>query len=56
MLQESLKIYSAIAANEGFGIRSVDIRAEFLQARGLDREVYIEPSVDIRKEGKIWKL
>ena len=27
-----------------------------MQARGLDREVYIEPPKDIKKEGKIWNL
>ena len=36
MLHESLKMYFAVAANEGFKINSVDIRATFLQARGLD--------------------
>ena len=28
----------------------------FLQAKGLDREVYMEPPTDVKKEGKIWKL
>ena len=56
MLWESLKIYFAVAANEGFKIRSVDIKAAFLQAKGLEREVYMEPPRDIKKEGKIWKL
>ena len=53
MLRESLKMYFAIAANEGFKIRSVDIKAAFLQAKGLEREVYMEPPRDIKKEGKI---
>ena len=38
------------------GLRSIGIRAAFLQAKGLDREVYMEPPKDIRKQGKLWKL
>ena len=49
-------MYFALAANEGFRLRSIDIRAAFLQAKGLDREVYMEPPKDVKKEGKIWKL
>ena len=49
-------MYFALAANEGFKLRSIDIRAAFLQAKGLDREVYMEPPKDVKKEGKIWKL
>ena len=56
MLKESLKIYFALATNEGFLLRSIDIRAAFLQARGLDREVFLEPPRDVKIEGKIWRL
>ena len=49
-------MYFALAANEGFRLRSIDVRAAFLQAKGLDREVYMEPPKYVRKEGKIWKL
>ena len=33
LLRESLKMYFAVAANEGFKLRSIDIRAPFLQAK-----------------------
>ena len=56
LLRESLKMYFAVAANEKFNIRSLDIRAAFLQAKGLNREIYMEPPKDIKNEGKIWKL
>ena len=49
-------MYFALAANEGFKLRSIDIRVAFLQAKGLDREVYMEPLKDVKKEGKILKL
>jgi hypothetical protein len=51
-----MKMFFAVAANEGFKLRSIDIRAAFLQAKILDREVYLEPPKDVKKEGKIWKL
>ena len=56
LLSESLKMYFAVAANEGFKVRSIDIRPPFLQAKCLDREVYMDPPKDVKKEGKIWKL
>ena len=37
-------------------MRSIDIRAAFLQAKCLDREVYLEPPRDIKREGKLWIL
>ena len=45
-----------MAANQDFKLRSIDIRAAFLQARKLDRDVYLVPPKDIRKEGYVWKL
>ena len=54
--KESFKILTAVAANSNFKLASVDIRAVFLQSRTLDRDVFIKPPPDIRKEGLIWKL
>ena len=56
MLRESMKLFFAVAANQDFRLRSMDIRAAFLQARELDRDVFLMPPKDIRKEGYIWKL
>ena len=55
-LRESNKVFYAMAANEGFNFRSMDINAAFLQANELDRYVYIEPPSDVKKEGVLWKL
>ena len=41
----------AVAANSGFKLASVDIRAAFLQSKVLDREVFIEPPIDVKKQG-----
>ena len=56
MLRESMKIFFAVAANEEFSLRSIDIKAAFLQAKDLDWKVYLEPPKDIKKEGKLWLL
>ena len=56
MLCESMKMFFAVAANEGFRLRSIDIRAAFLQAKCLDRKVHLEPPRDVKKEGKLWLL
>ena len=56
MLRESLKLFFSVAANEGFNLRSVDIQAAFLQAKDLEREIFLLPPKDVKKEGLIWKL
>ena len=56
MLRESMKMFFSVAANKDFELRKIDIRAAFLQAKQLDRDVFLRPPKDIRKEGMIWKL
>ena len=51
-----MKLFFAVAANEDFKLRSIDIRAVFLQAKELNRDVYLLSPKDIRKEGYIWRL
>ncbi len=54
--KESFRLLIALAANQNFKVVSMDIRVAFLQAKRLDREVFVRPPNDIKKEGKIWKL
>ena len=54
--KESFKTLTAITANSDFKLASVDIRAEFLQSRNLDRDVFMLPPPDIKKPGMISKL
>ena len=56
MLRESMKLFFSVAATEDFKLRNMDIRAAFLQAKELDRDIFLMPSKDVRKEGYIWKL
>ena len=45
-----------MAANEDFELRKIDIRAAFLQAKQLDRELFLKPPKDIRIVGILLKL
>ena len=54
--RESMKMFFSVAANEDFKLRKIDIRVAFLQAKQLDREVFMQPPKDIKKEGYIWRL
>ena len=56
MLRESMKLFFAVAANEKFKLRSMDIRAAFLQAKELDRDIFMVPPKDVKKESVLWKL
>ena len=55
-VKESFKLLMALSANFGFKIASVDIHAAFLQSKVLDREVFVEPPSDVKKQGIIWQL
>ena len=46
MAEESLKLFIALAAKEGLELTSMDLRAAILQAKMLDREVYMTPPKD----------
>ena len=46
----------SVSANEDFELRKIDIRAAFLQAKQLDRDVFLKPPKDIKKDGIIRKL
>lgn len=56
MLRESLKLYFAVTINEDLIFRNVDIRAAFLQSRGLNWELFFEPPKVVKSEEKIWLL
>ena len=46
----------AIAANEGCGLRYIDIPAAFLQGCQIDRMIHIQPPNEFRKPGVVWRL
>ena len=54
--KESLKLALAVAANEGFKVRSADIKSAYLQGRKLERKIYVKPPTEAGVEGKLWLL
>jgi len=48
--KESFKLLMALAANQNFKVVSMDIRAALLQAKTLDREVFVRQPNDIKKK------
>ena len=53
---DSFRMFLALSANEGFGIKSLDVTSAFLQGYPLKRDVFVLPPKESRKEGIIWKL
>ena len=54
--KENFKLIMVVAASLQFAISSMDMRAAFLQAKVLDRNVFIKPLDDIRKPGFVLGL
>ena len=54
--QNHLRLVFVTATSSNWEVKSIDIKAAFLQGNELEREVYILPPADIREEGKVWKL
>ena len=54
--RDSFKTFLAIAANEDFVIKNMDVKSAFLQGTPLNRDVYIVPPMECRKPGIVWKL
>ena len=54
--RETLKIFCSTAANEKWCIEMSDVQAAFLQSNDLNRDVFIEPPMQRKKPGIIWRL
>ena len=54
--KETLKVALIIAVNEGFEVKSGDIKSAFLQGAKLDREIFVKPPPEANSDGKLWKL
>ena len=52
----SIRLACAIAASNGWKMETKDYRSAFLQGEPLERELYIEPPLEEKKVGVIWKL
>ena len=54
--RETVKVFLAIAANEGWKVECSDVSSAFLQSDKIDREVFIQPPPERKKHGVVWKL
>ena len=54
--KENLRLLIALAASQGWEIKTVDFSNAYLQGEKLKREVYMEPPPEAKKPGKIWRL
>ena len=54
--KESTKLFLAICANENFQVKSLDVTSAFLQGRPLERDVFVNPPSEVKRDGYIWKL
>ena len=54
--KETLHILLALASTKGWRIKSADVKNAYLQGEKLEREVWMEPPIERKKENVIWKL
>ena len=54
--KQNIRLLLMIAASRGWKCKSLDIRAAFLQGSPIERDVFLRPPAEFRKEGIIWKL
>ena len=54
--KESLALALIIAANEGFKVKSGDIKSAYLQGAKLTRDIFVRPPPQAKCDGKLWKL
>ena len=54
--KQSLRIQFSIAAQNNWKIHSADVTAAFLQAKPLNRKVFVKPVAEAKNEGMLWLL
>ena len=54
--KETLKLALAIAANEGFEVKSGDIKSAYLQGMDIQRRLFVKPPPEAGLSGKLWLL
>ena len=54
--KQSVRLFLTITAMFKWQVKSLDIKAAFLQSEQIDREIFLRPPRDIKKQGIIWRL
>ena len=52
----NIKLFFVLSVQNGWHVKTADIKTAFLQGVDLDREVYVRPPLERRKDGIIWKM
>ena len=55
-MKDNVRMLLAIAVGKGWNLDVLDVKAAFLQGKSIERELYITPPKEFRKEGVLWKL
>jgi Reverse transcriptase (RNA-dependent DNA polymerase) len=56
MAVEILRLIVSIAAEKGWKLGSLDVKAAYLQAAGFQREIYVRPPSEEGDNSHVWKL
>ena len=54
--RQSMRLVFLTAASNKWEIKSLDIKAAFLQGDKMERDVFLRPPVDVCPENEVWKL
>ena len=55
-MRNSIRMLLGIAAGKDWKIRSLDVKAAFLQGKSIERDLYLVPPAEFRTKNKLWKL
>ena len=54
--KDNIRMLLGVAGAKGWKVQSLDVKAAFLQGKTIERDVFVKPPVEFRKENVIWKL
>ena len=54
--KSSMRIFFAVCTNNNQLCETIDIKAALLQGKEIERDIYVKPPAETKKEGIIWKL
>ena len=54
--KDCMRIILAVISSKHWCLKSIDIKAAFLQGNRLERDIYIEPPSEAHSKNKLWKL
>ena len=54
--KDNIRMLLGVAGGKGWKVHSLDVKAAFLQGKAIDREIYVKPPLEFRKEKRLWRL